>query len=195
MKGSEYQKAAATTMVSPNGRVLAGEDREIVAGALRLMWTCGQIAELVKKGVLHGHGLDRGELRDWCKQALLDVADVLEPRPNAHGPLMGQQYMLTWNALGLAGEVAELIGETQDRAGGEGASPAAVSKEAGDVLWYLAGLLGAMGIDMDQVMAANIAKLQARYPDGFSKDASVARVDVSGAGPMVESGAAKGAGA
>lgn len=40
-------------------------------------------------------------------------------------------------------------------------------EEVGDCLWYLAEICDALGIGMDDVMARNIAKLRARFPDKF----------------------------
>lgn len=42
-----------------------------------------------------------------------------------------------------------------------------VLDEIGDVLWYIAVVLAAMGMPFETVMALNIDKLQARYPDGY----------------------------
>jgi NTP pyrophosphatase (non-canonical NTP hydrolase) len=41
-----------------------------------------------------------------------------------------------------------------------------VMEEIGDVLWYADALARANGFTLEEVAAANIAKLQARYPDG-----------------------------
>ena len=43
-----------------------------------------------------------------------------------------------------------------------------LKKEVGDLLWYLALLCDARQWDFDEIAAMNIAKLRARYPDGFS---------------------------
>lgn len=43
-----------------------------------------------------------------------------------------------------------------------------LEKELGDVLWYVALICDAMGWDLESIMETNIAKLKARYPEGFS---------------------------
>ena len=82
-------------------------------------------------------------------------------------------------AMGLAGEAGELVdllkkvsfhGKPFDRE--------LFIKEAGDVLWYYALLLHTANVSLDVVMSTNLAKLRARYPDGFSVEASAARADV-----------------
>ena len=79
-------------------------------------------------------------------------------------------------ALGLggeAGEAQELVkkhcfhGHTLDKL--------RLKKELGDVLWYLAELASASGISLQDVAEHNIGKLMARYPDGFSSEASLNR--------------------
>jgi NTP pyrophosphatase (non-canonical NTP hydrolase) len=48
-------------------------------------------------------------------------------------------------------------------------------KEAGDILWYLSQLSGQWGVTLEEIANTNIAKLAARYPQGFSKEASLNR--------------------
>lgn len=52
-----------------------------------------------------------------------------------------------------------------------------VKKELGDVLWYIALCCDAINISIDEIMQINIDKLKKRYPDGFSKEASINRKD------------------
>ena len=46
-------------------------------------------------------------------------------------------------------------------------------KELGDVAWYLAEAAHALGVPLEEVLAANIEKLKRRYPDGFSTEKSI----------------------
>ena len=48
-------------------------------------------------------------------------------------------------------------------------------EELGDMLWYLTWLCSECGFSLEYVARANIAKLQARYPDGFSVERSINR--------------------
>ncbi len=50
-----------------------------------------------------------------------------------------------------------------------------LGEEAGDLAWYLALLSDAIGIPLSRIMAANLAKLRARYPDKFTTDNAVSR--------------------
>ena len=51
-------------------------------------------------------------------------------------------------------------------------------KELGDVLFYLAGLATLLEVDLETVARVNIEKLEKRYSNGFSTQASIERVDV-----------------
>ncbi len=47
----------------------------------------------------------------------------------------------------------------------------------GDVYWYLEYLGAALGVTRDQVLEANIAKLRARHPNGWSPASQQAKAD------------------
>jgi len=86
---------------------------ELLNGALGLTGEAGEVADMIKKHIFHGHELNRGEL----------------------------------------------------------------VKEIGDCAWYLALLCYAIEISLEEVMIANIEKLQNRYPEGFSESASINRTE------------------
>jgi len=87
--------------------------------------------------------------------------------------------LLDASALGLSGESGEIADhvkkilyhghplddETRDK----------IAKELGDILWYCA--LGAKGIGMSlaEIAVMNVAKLEKRYPEGFSTENSLNR--------------------
>lgn len=50
-----------------------------------------------------------------------------------------------------------------------------VLDEGGDMLWYLALLFRRHGITFDEAMDRNIAKLEARFPNGFTSRAALNR--------------------
>jgi NTP pyrophosphatase (non-canonical NTP hydrolase) len=86
---------------------------------------------------------------------------------------------LTMTALGLAGEAGEFVELVKKyRFHGAPLDREKAAKELGDVLWYVAAACTALGVSMDEVAAGNLRKLEARYPGGFSAEASAKRVDV-----------------
>lgn len=81
-------------------------------------------------------------------------------------------------ALGLAGEAGEAAdlvkkylfhGHPLDRD--------KIKKELGDVLWYVATMASTLGLQLEDVAQGNLDKLRARYPEGFSVERSVSRVE------------------
>lgn len=94
----------------------------------------------------------------------------------AEGPLA-----LATFALGVAGEAGEVADLIKKHVGhGHPLDRAKVVKELGDVLWYVAVLAHQVDATLEEVAGANVAKLRARYPEGFSTAASLARVDDRG---------------
>lgn len=78
---------------------------------------------------------------------------------------------LVYPVLGLngeAGEIAEKLKKIIRDSGGELSpeSRKALSKELGDVLWYVAACCDELGLRMDSVASDNIAKLASRKERG-----------------------------
>jgi NTP pyrophosphatase (non-canonical NTP hydrolase) len=44
-----------------------------------------------------------------------------------------------------------------------------LEEELGDLMWYVAEAANALGADLGKIMATNIEKLRARYPDKFTE--------------------------
>lgn len=80
---------------------------------------------------------------------------------------------LTLGALGLSGEAGEVTDHIKKIVfHSHDIDRAALTNELGDVMWYVTYLLDTLGLEMDDVLAANIAKLRTRYPDGFDAERS-----------------------
>jgi NTP pyrophosphatase (non-canonical NTP hydrolase) len=74
----------------------------------------------------------------------------------------------TLGLAGEAGEVADKVKKVIRDNGGQfdAAAVAAIQKELGDVLWYVARLASELGLDLDQIAADNLAKLADRKARG-----------------------------
>ena len=84
-------------------------------------------------------------------------------------------------ALGLCGESGEFADHVKKHyAQGHSLDVEKLAEEIGDVCWYLALACQALGLDLAEVMAANVEKLRRRYPDSFSSESSIKRVDAAG---------------
>ncbi len=81
---------------------------------------------------------------------------------------------IMYDALGLAGEAGELADYIKKWVGhGKKFDPEHVKKELGDQLWYINRMVvHRLGGTLLEIAQKNIAKLKARYPQGFSHRAS-----------------------
>jgi NTP pyrophosphatase (non-canonical NTP hydrolase) len=92
-----------------------------------------------------------------------------QSRRTATYPRAGED--LTYPALGLcgeAGEVAEKVKKTLRDDGGvlSDERREALSRELGDVLWYLSQLATEAGLDLEEIAAENLSKLLSRQERG-----------------------------
>ena len=85
----------------------------------------------------------------------------------ANKALTNEELLLD-GVLGLAGEAGECVDIMKKHLfQGHDLDKVHLMKEIGDCLWYAAVASHALGYTLGEVMAANKAKLEARYPDGF----------------------------
>lgn len=80
-------------------------------------------------------------------------------------------YSWIYPALGLAGEVGEVMGKMskifRDRDGKlNQESVAELKKELGDVLWFLSETASSLDLTLEEIAQENIAKLADRYARG-----------------------------
>lgn len=83
-------------------------------------------------------------------------------------PGLGHDEELTNYGLGVAGEAGEVVELVKKHVfHGKPMGVDALEKELGDVLYYVSALATTAGISLTTVAENNVAKLLARYPDGF----------------------------
>lgn len=83
------------------------------------------------------------------------------------------RMQLLHSLIGASGELGELCTFVQKWIWyGKELNPEEIvqklSDEFGDLLWYIAEGLSAVGVDMQKVMEANLAKLRIRYPEKYT---------------------------
>lgn len=80
--------------------------------------------------------------------------------------------------MGMCGEAGEAIDLLKKhRAQGAELDIDRLAKEVGDCLWYIAEFAEASGISLAEIAQRNIAKLKARYPEGFDAQRSSNRAE------------------
>lgn len=91
-------------------------------------------------------------------------------------PELSEKDVLINGVMGLCGESGEAIDIVKKwLAQGHALDRETLAKELGDICWYLAETATALGLDLEDIMAANIEKLKKRYPEGFDSSRSVNR--------------------
>lgn len=93
-------------------------------------------------------------------------------------PLTVEQQKLALGALGLTGEAGEAADVIKKHIFHEQPLDRdKLIKELGDTLWYWELIALTLGVTMEEIQQVNINKLLARYPVGFTPQASAERAD------------------
>ncbi len=102
----------------------------------------------------------------------MTLNEYQEHAKRTHNGTLGNM-LLTVMALGLAGESGEVADLVKKVVGhGHDLDKGKLLKELGDVLWYVAMTAECLGADLETVARLNVDKLRARYPEGFTVEAS-----------------------
>ena len=107
------------------------------------------------------------EINTYQAKALRTVNNDLTAIQQLENGLMGLN--------GEAGEALDILKKHLFQ--GHELDTAHIAKELGDVAWYLSVSAYAIGYDLETIMANNITKLEARYPEGFDTEKSQNRVE------------------
>ena len=92
-------------------------------------------------------------------------------------PELNKKDVLINSVMGLCGESGEAIDIVKKwLAQGHELDKERLSKELGDIAWYLAEAATALDLSLEQILQANIDKLKKRYPDGFDSKRSIVRL-------------------
>lgn len=91
---------------------------------------------------------------------------------------LSEKDVLINGVMGLCGESGEVIDIVKKHlAQGHELDREKIAMELGDVAWYIAEIATVLGYGLDEILEKNIEKLKKRYPDGFSVESSVGRVE------------------
>ena len=93
-----------------------------------------------------------------------------EYQKNANKTLFGDEQVLTNCALGLSGESGQVVNLVKNYTfRGADLDKKKLTKEMGDVLWYLSQIASWADIPFDEIAEENIKTLAKLYPDNFKK--------------------------
>ena len=91
-------------------------------------------------------------------------------------PALSQKDVLINAVMGLCGESGEAIDMVKKHLHqGHPLDKEKLSKELGDIAWYLAETAWALDIPLETILRGNLEKLKSRYPEGFDTNRSVNR--------------------
>ena len=71
---NKYQQLAARTLIDEPDFKISGKDEMIIWNAIGLAGEAGEVADLVKKGIYHQHGLDVDKIKKELGDVLWYVA-------------------------------------------------------------------------------------------------------------------------
>ena len=146
-------------------------DPKLLASTLQILIAGGSILDQIKKNAFYGRDFNRESLIaafGFIVQSMDDLKDAIQngpvPEPTTYSPRVFHSI------VGIATEAVELLEGMND----ENFDTVNFLEELGDLNWYEAIGIDAVGGTFEQVLTANIEKLsksdKARYKDGFSAD-------------------------
>lgn len=134
---------------------------------VRVMRRMKKMNSIVKHTFIDALG-DESDNFTFDEYKRLAMRTACIPESNKHGRLIHAMF-------GLASEAGEAAGLMQKKFQGHGFDREHMVKELGDCLWMIAEACDALGIPMSEVAKTNIAKLNVRFPEGFSEERSLHR--------------------
>ena len=163
---------------------IQSEDTEITGlqMALQCFIASSQILDMYKKNIFYkkpiNHEKRKAAIANLVSNAGgLDAGYFHEHYKHDQLPVDPRVFHAIIGILTEAGELAEALDKTiRD----EGTLDVInVSEEIGDISWYTAIAIDALGGDWDNILETNIAKLKKRYPEKFTSKDAIDR-DVAG---------------
>ncbi len=175
MNIDEYQTLACRTM----------GDASLTTLALGIAGESGEVADLVKKHVGHSHELDREKLKEELGDVLWYVAtmaralgcelrDLFPSYSFESTTNCARKRALERAATGIsasAGRVLILLNDSDGFSIGYEESQA-LERFLAQLVLSINDACKTIGVEIEDVAAANIDKLRRRYPDGFSSERS-----------------------
>ncbi len=93
-------------------------------------------------------------------------------------PELSPKDVLINSVMGLCGESGEAIDLVKKHLHqGHALDKEKLAKELGDIAWYLAEAATALNLTLEEILQGNIDKLKKRFPQGFSTEDSVNRME------------------
>lgn len=166
MNSIQYQKLALCTKSdSYHGHYV---HRQSFINKLRHLSSVAENLDVIKKGVFYGRGISKdknsalfnSESIASDSQPMRDIIHSIVGIATESGELCERLTAIIENHHNKTLSHENLTAEDITN----------IYEEFGDVLWYLAIGCEALGVTLEQVMSANITKLQKRFPEKFTEE-------------------------
>ena len=156
MNTKQYQDATLRTCVERQQKFLDAPTYSYLTKCLKDSMKCGESLDALKKKIFYRkeNGLPIGATD-------IDAVPIT---------LTEDQFDTLHAVMGIVTEGAELISAMLKYLETGVLDKPNFSEELGDVCWYQGMWCGRNGIELENVMDTNIAKLKARYPDKFTDE-------------------------
>lgn len=119
--------------------------------------------------------------KEYARLNKLELIGIHEYQDKASRTMEKEKWFNTQISnycMGLSGETGEVIDELKKVLyHGHDIDIENIKNELGDVMWYLAAIATTLKIDLNEVAIMNVKKLEERYPEGFSNEKSINRID------------------
>ena len=116
--------------------------------------------------------MEANQYQELAARTLVDRPDIEIPH---------RETMIVWEALGLAEEAGEVANPVEKGVFHQhGLDLETLKNEIDDMLWYATALCTTLGVDLSEILQANIEKLEVCHPQGYNAEDSKRRLDVNG---------------
>ena len=178
----DYMKEAARTASGGNfhGEMIEGADFSAVCN--RAISTLNEL-DGIKKTLFYGRNVGFHVRNDAPT-----VSSLPAWLSGGTGSAISKQQAIeiVHGVIGIATEAGELLDMLMDAVNENGAIDVVnIREEIGDVFWYAALLLNAVGSDFEEAQRRNIEKLRHRFPNKFTEEAANVR-DLEGERKILE---------
>lgn len=169
------QNAIRTESTIPHAVV---DDRFTFEAVVEAFIASAALLDMYKKNIYYGKPIDPTK-QAGVVNGLIGAARQLNQGhylPLTKTDVLHIDSRILHAVIGIATESGELMEAVQAKLSVQkDLDTVNLAEEVGDLNWYEAILIDALGADWDEVRERNIAKLRARYPDKFDSDKAVNR--------------------
>ena len=148
---------------------------KLLINVLAMHIASGQMLDQIKKHVFYGKEYSPDNFNNAYMTARDAIEDIAGTPLTASEDTFFIDPRIFHSIVGIATESTELCEALYATLLGQELDVVNLLEENGDIHWYQAIMMDALGGDWESIFANNIEKLQARYPDKFTSDKAINR--------------------